>query len=193
MKLVVGLGNPGRKYEQTRHNIGFEILNSLAKRQGDPPSRAKFEGLIQECLIAGERTLLLMPQTYMNLSGRSVQLAASFYQISHDDLLLVCDDFHLDLGVLRLRPGGSDGGQKGLADTIRQLGTDGFARLRFGIGPVPDRWESADFVLSKFTASERELADRQILRSAEAVETWIAHGIQRAMNEYNGKDNLPEI
>ena len=192
MKLVVGLGNPGRKYEQTRHNIGFEILRSLAKRHGDPPSRAKFEGLLQECSIAGERTLLLMPQTYMNLSGRSVQMAVGFYQLSTDDLLLVCDDFHLDLGVLRLRAGGSDGGQKGLASTTEQLGTDSFARLRFGIGPVPERWESADFVLSKFSASERELVDRQILRSSEAVETWVAHGIQRAMNEYNGKDVLPE-
>ena len=192
MKLVVGLGNPGRKYEQTRHNIGFEILRPLAKRHGDPPSRAKFEGLLQECSIAGERTLLLMPQTYMNLSGRSVQLAVGFYQLSTDDLLLVCDDFHLDLGVLRLRAGGSDGGQKGLAGTIQQLGTDGFARLRFGIGPVPERWESADFVLSRFSESERELVDRQILRSSEAVETWVAHGIQRAMNEYNGKDISPE-
>jgi PTH1 family peptidyl-tRNA hydrolase len=192
MKLVVGLGNPGRKYEQTRHNVGFEVLASLAQRQGNPPARAKFEGQLQECSIAGERTLLLLPQTFMNLSGRSVQLASRFYQIAEEDLLLVCDDFHLDLGVLRLRPGGSDGGQKGLADTIRQLGTDGFARLRFGIGPVPERWEAADFVLGKFTASERKLADRQIARSAEAVETWIAHGIQRAMNEYNGKDDLPE-
>jgi PTH1 family peptidyl-tRNA hydrolase len=192
MKLVVGLGNPGRKYEQTRHNVGFEVLASLAQRQGNPPPRAKFEGLVQECLIAGERTLLLLPQTFMNLSGRSVQLASQFYQIAEEDLLLVCDDFHLDLGVLRLRPGGSDGGQKGLADTIRQLGTDGFARLRFGIGPVPERWAAADFVLGKFTAGERPLADRQIARSAEAVETWIAHGIQRAMNEYNGKDDLPE-
>ena len=192
MKLVVGLGNPGRKYEETRHNIGFEILSSLSERHGKPPARAKFEGLLQECLVAGERTLLLMPQTFMNLSGRSVQLAMRFYQISEDDLLLVCDDFHLDLGVLRLRPGGSDGGQKGLADTIRQLGTNDFARLRFGIGPVPERWESADFVLGKFRSSERKLADRLILRSTEAVETWIAHGIQRAMNEYNGKDISPE-
>jgi PTH1 family peptidyl-tRNA hydrolase len=192
MKLVVGLGNPGRKYEQTRHNVGFDVLASLAQRHGNPPARAKFEGLVQECLIAGERTLLLMPQTFMNLSGRSVQLASSFYQIANDDLLLVCDDFHLDLGVLRLRPGGSDGGQKGLGDTIRQLGTDQIARLRFGVGPVPERWNAADFVLSRFAASDREEVQRQILRSSEAVETWIAHGIQRAMNEYNGKDDLPE-
>lgn len=196
MKLVVGLGNPGRKYEQTRHNIGFEILRSLAKRHGDPLSqlsaRSKFEGLLGECLIAGERTLLLMPQTFMNLSGRSVQQAVAFYQLSTDDLLLVCDDFHLDLGVLRLRAGGSDGGQKGLGNTIQQLGTDRFARLRFGVGPVPERWEAADFVLGKFGSGERKLVDRQILRSSEAVETWIAHGIQRAMNEYNGKDAPPE-
>jgi len=188
MKLVVGLGNPGRKYDETRHNIGFEILSLLSERHGNPQARAKFEGLLQECLIAGERTLLLMPQTFMNLSGRSVQLAMRFYQLSEDDLLLVCDDFHLDLGVLRLRPGGSDGGQKGLADTIRQLGTDDFARLRFGIGPVPERWDPADFVLGKFRSGDRQLADKLILRSTEAVETWVAHGIQKAMNEYNGKD-----
>jgi PTH1 family peptidyl-tRNA hydrolase len=192
MKLVVGLGNPGRKYEQTRHNVGFEILRTLAKRHGHSPLRSKFDGLVQECVVAREQTMLLLPQTFMNLSGRSVQMASSFYQLSTDDLLLVCDDFHLDLGVLRLRPGGSDGGQKGLGDTIRQLGTDQFARLRFGVGPVPERWNAADFVLSKFATSEREAVEHQISRSSEAVETWIAHGIQRAMNEYNGKDDLPE-
>ena len=192
MKLVVGLGNPGRKYEQTRHNIGFEVLKFLAERHGNPPARAKFEGLLQECSVAGERTLLLMPQTFMNLSGKSVQQTVRFYQLAEDDLLVVCDDFHLDLGMLRLRAKGSDGGQNGLADTIRQLGTDEFARLRFGIGPVPDRWNSADFVLGKFSSKEQEYAKRLILRSAEAVETWIAHGIQRAMNEYNGKEVFPE-
>lgn len=192
MKLVVGLGNPGRKYEQTRHSIGFEVLHSLATRHGESKWRDKFEGLVQECLIAGERTLLLMPQTYMNLSGRTVQSAVGFYRLSLEDLLLVCDDFHLELGVLRLRPAGSDGGQKGLADTIRQLGTDGFARLRFGIGPVPERWDPADFVLGKFAPSEKEAVDQQVLRATEAVETWVAHGIQRAMNEYNGKDSFPE-
>jgi len=188
MKLVVGLGNPGRKYEQTRHNIGFDIVRALAVRHGDPPARVKFEGLVQECSIAGEQTLLLLPQTFMNLSGRSVQLALDFYKLPTDALLVVCDDFNLKLGVLRLRTSGSDGGQKGLADTIRQLGTDGFARLRFGIGPVPERWNSEDFVLGKFEAGERDLVNCQLTRSAEALETWIAHGIQRAMNEYNGTE-----
>ena len=188
MKLVVGLGNPGRKYEQTRHNIGFEVVRTLAARHGDPPARDKFEGLVQECSIAGEQTFLLMPQTYMNLSGRSVRQAADFYKLEADALLVVCDDFNLNLGVLRLRAGGSDGGQKGLADTIRQLGTDDFARLRLGIGPVPERWNAEDFVLGKFARGEQDLVDRQIKRSAEAAETWIAHGIQRAMNEYNGTE-----
>jgi PTH1 family peptidyl-tRNA hydrolase len=188
MKLVVGLGNPGRKYEQTRHNIGFDSVRALAARHGAPPARARFEGLVQECSIAGEQTLLLMPQTYMNLSGRCVRLAVDFYKLPADALLMVCDDFNLNLGVLRLRASGSDGGQKGLADTIRQLGTDDIARLRLGIGPVPERWQAEDFVLGKFDPGEREQVDRQIRRSTEAVETWIAHGIQRAMNEYNGTD-----
>lgn len=188
MKLVVGLGNPGRKYEQTRHNIGFEVVRTLAARHGDPPPRSRFEGVVQECSIAGEQTLLLMPQTYMNLSGRSVRMAVDFYKLDADALLLVCDDFNLNLGVLRLRASGSDGGQKGLADAIRQLGTEDFARLRLGIGPVPERWQAEDFVLGKFAPGEKELVDRQIKRSAEAAETWIAHGIQRAMNEYNGTE-----
>lgn len=191
MKLVVGLGNPGRKYENTRHNVGFDIVRTLAARHGDPPARNRFEGMVQECSIAGEQTLLLLPQTFMNLSGRSVRQAVEFYKLPTYDLLVVCDDFNLKLGVLRLRASGSDGGQKGLADTIRQLGTDGIARLRFGIGPVPERWEAEDFVLGKFAPGEQGLADRQIKRSAEAVETWIAHGIQRAMNEYNGTEIPP--
>lgn len=191
MKLVVGLGNPGREYEQTRHNIGFKIARALAARHGASPARSRFEGRVHECVIAGEQTLLLMPQTYMNLSGRSVRLVVDFYKLPADALLVACDDFNLKLGVLRLRPGGSDGGQKGLANTIQELGTDGFARLRFGIGPVPERWQAEDFVLGKFDPGERELVDRQLQRSAEAVETWIAAGIQRAMNEYNGTEIPP--
>lgn len=187
MKLVVGLGNPGKKYEKTRHNIGFEVVDLLAVRHTADPAKSKFEGLLQECVIGGERTLLLKPQTFMNLSGRSVGLARDFYKIDPADLLLVCDDFNLELGVLRLRSGGSDGGQKGLADTIRLLGTDEFPRLRFGIGPVPDRWNAPDFVLGKFAGSEAKVVERERVRACEAVETWISHGIYEAMNKYNGR------
>jgi len=173
MKLVVGLGNPGKKYESTRHNIGFDIIRSLAQCHGAGAGRSKFDGLLQECVIQGERTLLLMPLTFMNLSGRSVRQVVDFYKLELTDLLLVCDDFNLDLGTLRLRTGGSAGGQKGLADTIQQLASDEFPRLRVGIGPVPDRWDAADFVLGKLTGENAELAKQQIQRASDAVETWI--------------------
>jgi PTH1 family peptidyl-tRNA hydrolase len=122
----------------------------------------------------------------MNLSGRSVRQAVDFYKIPNEDLLLICDDFHLDLGVLRLRRRGSDGGQKGLADTIRQLGSDQFSRLRAGIGPVPDRWNAADFVLGKFDTREQKLLQSELIRICDAVDLWVREGNTAAMNKYNG-------
>ena len=186
MKLIVGLGNPGGRYEETRHNIGFEVVEHLARRHGAEPGKNKFDGELQECLVGGERTLLLRPHTFMNLSGRSVRQAVDFYKLEDEDLLLVCDDFHLDLGVLRMRVRGSDGGQKGLADTIRQLGTDEFARLRVGIGPVPDRWDPADFVLAKFSATERKLLENEMIRICDAADAWVQEGATAAMNKFNG-------
>tara|TARA_B100000945_G_C20141215_1_gene483994 strand:- start:35 stop:604 length:570 start_codon:yes stop_codon:yes gene_type:complete len=185
MKLVVGLGNPGKKYENTRHNVGFTVIHKLAERHAAGPGKNKFEGELQECLIGDERVLLLMPHTYMNLSGISVRQALDFYKIPQENLLLVCDDFNLPLGKVRLRAHGTDGGQKGLADTIRQLGTNEFSRLRFGIGPVPEQWDPADFVLGKFSKSEQELYAIEVVRTAEAVETWVNQGITQAMNLYN--------
>ena len=186
MKLIVGLGNPGKKYESTRHNIGFDVLRRFAERHGASPGRDKFDGELQECTLPGERVLLLKPQTFMNLSGRSVRQAIDFYKIAVDDLLIVCDDFNLPLGTLRMRRGGSDGGQKGLADTIRHLATEEFARLRIGIGPVPEHWDAADFVLSKFSPAETKLLEQETGRACEAIETWITEGIAAAMNRYNG-------
>ena len=185
MKLVVGLGNPGRKYENTRHNVGFEVMRYLASRHAAEGSKKKFEGELQECIIGGERVLLLMPHTFMNLSGRSVRQALDFYKISPDDLLVVCDDFHLPLGQLRLRALGSDGGQNGLADIIRQLGTNKFARLRFGIGPVPENWEKADFVLAKFAKDQQKLLESELIRACDAVDKWAEQGITEAMNDFN--------
>ena len=185
MKLVVGLGNPGKKYEQTRHNIGFEVIIGLAQAVGSAPGRLKFEGQIQEGLLGSEKIMLLMPHTFMNLSGRSVKQALDFYKMSPADLL-ICDDFNLPLGTLRLRPGGSDGGQKGLADTVRQLGTDQFARLRFGVGPLPMNWDAADFVLGKFGSQERKEVDEQVKRACDAVRLWVEQGTLAAMNKFNG-------
>jgi PTH1 family peptidyl-tRNA hydrolase len=185
MKLIVGLGNVGRKYDQTRHNVGFEVLDRLAERFGDGRAKDKFDGRVMEATIAGQRALLLWPHTYMNLSGQSVGPAVEFYKIELADLLVVCDDFNLPLGTLRFRRDGSAGGQKGLDDVIRRLGTDGFARLRLGIGPVPDTWDAMDFVLSRFGADERKTIDEAIERAAEGVECWVAEGIETGMNRYN--------
>ena len=187
MKLIVGLGNIGRKYENTRHNVGFDVLDLVAVRNAGGSTKDQFEGRTQDVTIGGERALLLWPHTLMNLSGRSVLAAAAFYQIPLSDLLVVCDDFNLPLGQLRIRSGGSDGGQNGLADVIRTMGTQEFARLRIGIGPVPERWNPADFVLGKFTAEERTEIDLQVARAADAVRMWTADGVTPTANKYNVK------
>ena len=185
MKLVVGLGNPGRKYVGTRHNVGFEVLTRLATRHGAAPPRLKFESDMTEAEIGGERTLLMWPQTYMNRSGQAVQAVAAFYKLSLEELLVVCDDFNLPLGRLRFRPGGSSGGQRGLENITQLLGTPEVARLRIGIGPVPPNWDAADFVLGKFTSAEQAAIAPILDRSAEAVGCWIEQGIAAAMNQYN--------
>ena len=189
MKLIVGLGNPGRKYEQTRHNIGYEVIRRLAQQAGAGTSRGRFDGELLDVQLPSGRALLLMPHTFMNLSGQSVRQAVDFYKLPTEDLLVVCDDFHLTFGNLRLRPSGSDGGQKGLADIIRRLGTNQFARLRVGIGPVPEQWNPADFVLSKFAGEEGKELDPLVARAAEAVGVWAAEGVDVAMNRFNAKES----
>jgi PTH1 family peptidyl-tRNA hydrolase len=186
MKLVVGLGNPGRKYEQTRHNVGFEVMQELARRwAGGARPKNNFQAEMVDAVIGGERGVLLCPQTFMNRSGQSVVLARDFYKLGNRELLVVCDDFALPVGQLRCRTKGSSGGQKGLEDTIRALGTDEVPRLRIGIGPVPPAWIAADFVLSKFSAEERLGVDESVKRAADAVETWAKEGIAACMNRYN--------
>jgi PTH1 family peptidyl-tRNA hydrolase len=186
MKLIVGLGNIGRKYEHTRHNVGFNVLDVVAERNAGGTSTEKFDGRLQEATINGERTMLLWPHTLMNVSGRSVGAAFDFYQLQLPDVLVICDDFNLPLGKLRLRSQGSAGGQNGLADIIRRLGSEEFSRLRVGIGPVPERWDAADFVLGRFGPSDRTIIDETIQHAAEAAECWAKNGIQPAMNQFNG-------
>src|SRR5215467_13737474 len=137
MKLVVGLGNPGRKYEGTRHNVGFRVIEELARKYARGKAKTAFAGEVIEADLENDKALLLCPHTLMNLSGTSVLAARDFYKIPHGDLLIVCDDFNLPLGKLRFRPSGSSGGQKGLEDIIRRLGTDEVPRLRIGIGSPP--------------------------------------------------------
>jgi PTH1 family peptidyl-tRNA hydrolase len=184
-KLVVGLGNPGSKYEGTRHNIGFEVIDRLASGGSGARFSKKFEGLLAEVEIDYRRVLLLKPETFMNLSGRSVVPALRFYKLEPADLLVVCDDLNLPLGKLRIRKGGSDGGQKGLRDISAQLGTEEYARLRIGIGdrgPI----EATDFVLSRFRPAERPVVEDALIDATQAVAVWVAQGADAAMNRFNG-------
>ncbi len=185
-KLVVGLGNPGSKYDGTRHNVGFEVIDRLAAGSRDAGFLRKFDGLLAEAEIDFQRVLLLKPQTFMNLSGRSVRQALQFYKLDPAaDLLVACDDLTLPLGRLRLRPGGSDGGQKGLRDIALQLGTEQYARLRVGIGergPV----DAADFVLTRFRPTERQTMDDALIAATQAVAVWVGQGLPAAMNRFNG-------
>jgi peptidyl-tRNA hydrolase, PTH1 family len=189
MKLIVGLGNPGAKYEGTRHNVGFQVIDRLARECGASGPQSKFDGQLWQCTLEDQKSLLLEPQTFMNRSGGSVRKAIDFYQIPPNDVLVVCDDFNLPLGQLRIRSSGSDGGQNGLADVIRCLGTQDVPRLRIGIGPVPERWSPADFVLGKFTADERTEIELQVARAADAVKMWTAEGVTPTANKYNVKPN----
>lgn len=189
MKLVIGLGNPGRKYKGTRHNIGFDVIGFLAQRHDVGRPRSKFNAEIAETTINNEKTALLCPLTYMNLSGQSVRAALDFYKLELTDIIVVCDDLALNVARLRLKPGGSAGGQKGLADIINKLGSQDFARLRVGIGQPPDGWDSADYVLGRFTEQERPEVEKAIVRSADAIELWTSAGIESAMNKFNPDPN----
>lgn len=194
MKIIVGLGNPGKKYEGTRHNVGFDVLRKIAEKQNADPLKAQFESLTTECRfrpVGGgaegltERLLLAWPQTFMNRSGVAVRQASQFYKVNADAVLVVCDDFHLPVGKLRTRAGGSAGGQNGLKDIIQQLGTDQFPRLRVGVGPLPEGWDQAGFVLGKFGKQDRDLIEETISRAADAALCWAEAGAAEAMNRFN--------
>ncbi len=184
-KLVVGLGNPGSKYEGTRHNIGFEVIDRLASGGAGARFSRRFDGELAEAEIEFRRVMLLKPSTFMNLSGRSVVPALRFYKLEPADLLVVCDDLNLPLGKLRIRGGGSDGGQKGLRDIASRVGTDEYARLRIGIGDRA-QVDAADFVLSRFRAAERPIIDDALILATQAVAVWLDQGIEAAMNRFNG-------
>ena len=189
MKLIIGLGNPGTKYRMTRHNVGYMVLAELATKlsagQAIRP-QSKFRGdLVDIREPGGASVLLLAPTTYMNRSGLSVGEAVGFYKMPTNDLLVICDDLNLPLHRLRLRAEGSAGGQKGLADIIRVLGTDKVPRLRIGIGSPPGPMDAADYVLMNFTEKERPEMEITIKQAADAVVCWLNKGIGEAMNQYN--------
>ncbi len=185
MKLVIGLGNPGRSYAATRHNVGYEVAAELARRHAAGKPRARFQGEVLEVNIAAQPLLLLRPETFMNLSGASVLEAQQFYKLPLEELLVVCDDLNLPLGKLRVRAGGSAGGQKGLENIIHRLGTEMVPRLRIGIGQPPPQWQWADYVLSKFSKEEIPQIEQAIVLAADAVAVWARDGLQECMNRYN--------
>ncbi len=187
MKLIVGLGNPGRKYQETRHNVGFEVAGALMGTLANPSIKKRFDGESVEAVYQGEKVVVLCPDTFMNASGTSVRKAVDFFKLdpNGDELLVVCDDMNLALGRLRFRKDGSAGGQKGLADIIAKLGTNQFSRLRFGIDRPPAEMEVVDFVLSKFSAQHRKVVDDAIGLAACAVLQWVVSGVSHCMNQYN--------
>ena len=185
MRLVVGLGNPGKRYEGTRHNVGYAVLAELGRRFGTGTAKARFHGEVLEANLDGVRALLLSPTTYMNRSGESVQAACAFYKIPEDAIMVICDDLNLPVGKLRVRRGGSSGGQKGLDDIIRRLGTEEFPRLRIGIGATPESWAAADYVLGKISQEERGPMEQAVRDGADAVVLWANAGIEVCMNRYN--------
>ena len=201
MKLVVGLGNPGKEYSGTRHNIGFEVVEAFAARNGWVSSPADFkrmakqkfealalDGVMQLSGGGTEKVLLLEPMTFMNLSGRSVQAALAFYQLTPADLLVVLDDVALPCGKLRLRAGGSSGGHNGLKDIERALGTSQYPRLRIGVDPPPPRVPQRDWVLGKFSPEQRQQIDPAVARACGAVAVWIDKGITLAMTQFNADE-----
>lgn len=187
MKLVVGLGNPGPKYADTRHNAGFAVIHELARRwTSEGKQDPRFNAIVAEARVGPEKVLLVQPLTFMNLSGRTVQSLVNFYKIAPEDIVVVSDDADLPVGWLRLRKKGSSGGQKGLQNIIDLLGTSDIPRVRLGVGSRPPMWDMADWVLSKVTAQEREDYDRAIAQAAEAIELAIRRNdFDLAMNRYN--------
>ena len=184
--LVVGLGNPGPKYDWTRHNMGFLVIDALADRLDVPVQRLRFRALTNTAVLGGRSVLLMKPTTYMNLSGESVGEAARFYKIPPDHVLVISDDVALAQGRLRIRRSGSAGGHNGLKNIIAHLGTDAFPRVRVGVGdkPHPDS-DMADWVLAKCTGQDRKDLEAAIDRAADAVTCLLEQGVDAAMSGYN--------
>ena len=185
--LIVGLGNPGREYENTRHNAGFRALDILAQKLGCKPDKLKYQGLYCQVNYRGNKLLLLKPQTYMNLSGRSAAPLAAFFKVPTDHVIVLFDDISLPPGRLRIRADGSAGGHNGIKSLIQELGSQNFPRVKIGVGakPHPD-FDLADWVLSVFSAAEEKALEPALERAADAVLAIIDHGVPEAANRFNG-------
>jgi PTH1 family peptidyl-tRNA hydrolase len=188
MKLIVGLGNPGAQYQMTRHNIGFEVLDRLARRYAPGEiARGRFHGVTLDAQIDGTRAMLLKPATFMNRSGQAVAEAVGFFKLStSDDVLIIVDDVALPCGQIRLRPEGGAGGHNGLADVEQKLGTERYARLRLGVDQ-PGQIPQSDYVLGRFRPDQWDLVDPAVNDAVDAAACWATRGIQDAMNRFNRK------
>ena len=188
MYMIVGLGNPGRDYEKTRHNVGFDTVDALIDEYRIPEGGVKFKGLHGKGMIGREKVLILKPLTFMNLSGEAVRAYVDYFKIDvKNELIVIYDDIDLEPGNVRIRAKGSAGGHNGMKSIIKHLGTQEFARVRVGVGAKPKGWDLADHVLSRFTKEERVLVEESIDKSCKAVRCFVEEGIDAAMNKYNGK------
>jgi len=190
MKIVCGLGNPGREYERHRHNIGFRVVERLADRARASFDKQKFDAALAQATVGGEKVLLLKPQTFMNLSGRSVAGAAGFYKVLPADVLVIHDELDLPFGRLQLKAGGGAGGHNGLRSIQQLLGTDAYARLRFGIDKPqgPNAKERVvGHVLSAFSSEEERALEERVQTATDAAEAWLTDGLASAMNRFNRK------
>ena len=188
MYIIVGLGNPGRQYQNTRHNIGFDVIDAIADKNHITVGEKKHKALIGKGFVGGQKVVLVKPQTYMNLSGESVREVIDFYKVDEkNELIVISDDISLDVGQIRIRKKGSAGGHNGLKNIILHLGHDEFQRVRMGVGEKPEGYDLVDYVLGHFPKEEREIMDESAGRAVGAIEVMITDGADAAMNLYNKK------
>lgn len=188
MYIIAGLGNPSKEYKNTRHNIGFDVIDVIADKNKIDVSTIKHKALIGKGMIGSEKVILVKPQTYMNLSGESLIDVCQYYKIDvESELIVIYDDIALDVGAIRVRKNGSAGGHNGMKSIIQHLSTENFMRIRMGVGEKPKGYDLADYVLGHFTGQERELMDKGAIDAVNAVEIILSEGIDKAMNMYNRK------
>lgn len=185
MKIIAGLGNYGSEYDKTRHNVGFDTLDELAKRHGISVTGFERHALVGKGVINGVKVLLMKPQTYMNLSGVAIRAAADYYDCNTEDIIVISDDTALDCGRIRVRPKGSAGGHNGLKNIINELGTNEFTRVRIGVGEKPPEWDMVDWVLGRFPSELRPEADEGIKKAADAAEALLTETTEAVMNRFN--------
>lgn len=188
MYIIIGLGNPSREYDKTRHNVGFDVISEISRVYNIPLDFKKHKAICGKGMIGGEKVVLAQPQTFMNLSGESVRELVDFYKVPNENIIIIYDDISLDVGQLRIRSKGSAGGHNGIKNIVAHLGTQEFPRIKVGVGDKPKGWDLADYVLSRFQGEDAVIIKDSIAKACKAVETIITDGLESAMNVYNRKD-----